>query len=353
MRVLFVTTGKHVPELHGGMEVNTHQLALQLLLRGVPVGVLCGLAGTGLVGLRARVRRRILADSCPVDHGLGYPTWRSYEPIDHVARVAASFRPDRVVLQGAADFMPLLAACLALDVPILCYLHSSDLLPLPPDILALERLRFLANSRFTQSLHPGKHFLGVLPPIIPPEQYRTATDRSHAVLVNPAPYKGLDIALALARARSDVPFLLVRTRKPIAIDQSRASLWNGMPNISVTGPLGDMRHVYRRARLVLAPSRVSETWGRVASEAHVSGIPVLASDRGGLPESVGPGGTCLSPDAPIADWLAAFSAIWDEPQHYGELSQAALDYSRRAEMDRDHIVEAFLAALRSEPIARE
>src|SRR5258707_6483742 len=112
MRVLFVTTNKHLPELRGGMEVNTHELGLALLERGVTVGVLCGLAGMGLTGISARLRSKLLRDPCPVDRGLGYPTWRSYDSIPHVGRVAASFKPDVLVVQGGADFVPLVGTCL-------------------------------------------------------------------------------------------------------------------------------------------------------------------------------------------------------------------------------------------------
>src|SRR5262249_21620774 len=56
----------------------------------------------------------------------------------------------------------------------------------------------------------------------------------------------------------------------------------------------DMRTVYCDTRILLVPSQwEDETWGRVVSEAQLSGIPVITSDRGGLPESVGPGGIVL------------------------------------------------------------
>ena len=52
----------------------------------------------------------------------------------------------------------------------------------------------------------------------------------------------------------------------------------------------DMRSVYRDTKVLLVPSQWLETWGRVATEAQFSGIPVLASRSGALPEAVGPGG---------------------------------------------------------------
>ena len=60
----------------------------------------------------------------------------------------------------------------------------------------------------------------------------------------------------------------------------------------------DMRSVYARSRLVLVPSQCDEAWGRIVTEAQISGVPALASDAGGLPEAVGPGGILMPRNAP-------------------------------------------------------
>jgi len=345
MRILFVTTNKHLPELRGGMEVNTHELGMALLEHGVSVGVLCGLAGVGLTGLSARLRRKFLRDPCPMDTRLGYPTWRSYDSIPYVDRVAAAFKPDVLVVQGGADFVPLVTTCLALGLPVVCYLHTQDRLLLSKEISGHPNISFMANSNFTRSMHPEKKFLGVVPPIVPSGNYATATARTSAVFINPSPHKGLDVALGLAEARPDVPFLFVVNRRGLTISGSTQQSWNRFRNVKLVGPVEDMRRIYRRAKLVLAPSQWLEPWGRVATEAHFSGIPVLASDRGGLPEAVGPGGLCVPANAPFPVWLDAFAGIWDNPIHYQQLCEAARQYSQRCEISRDGIVESFAALL--------
>jgi glycosyltransferase involved in cell wall biosynthesis len=347
MRILFVTTNKHLPEHRGGMEVNTHELNTALLERGVSVGVLCGLAGVGLTGISARLRRKFLRDPYPVDMRLGYPTWRSYDSVSYVGSVAASFEPDVFVVQGGADFVSLVTACLRLAPPVVCYLHSPDRLLLPTEMLENPSISFIANSSFTMSIHTEKNFLGVVPPIVPSGNYSTATNRSCAVFINPAPYKGLDIVLGLAEARPDVTFLLVVNRRRFEHGGARPESWDRLRNVKTVGPIRDMRRIYRHAKLVLAPSQWLETWGRIATEAHFSGIPVLASDSGGLPEAVGPGGLCLPRNAPVSEWLQAFSGIWDDPVRHEELSKAASQYSRRREISRDAIVGTFLELLNS------
>jgi glycosyltransferase involved in cell wall biosynthesis len=347
MRLLFVTTNKHLPELFGGMEVNTHDLCLALIARGTSVGVLCGLAGVGLTGLRARLRRKLLRDPCPMDRGLGYPTWRSYDSISHVGCIAAAFEPDALIVQGAHDFVPLVTTCLGLQLPVLCYLHTQDRLLLPTEILEHLNLSFIANSGFTRLMHPEKTFLGVVPPLVPSPNYVTTGSRSLAVFVNPGPHKGLDIVLRLAQARPDVKFLFVVNRKGFGRSGPQRPPWHSLRNVKIVGPVGDMRKVYRRAKLVIAPSQWIETWGRIATEAHFSGIPVLASDSGGLPEAVGPGGICVPRKAGFPVWLDAFSAIWDDATRYQQLSEAAVRYSRRREISPDTIVASFLTLVGS------
>jgi glycosyltransferase involved in cell wall biosynthesis len=74
----------------------------------------------------------------------------------------------------------------------------------------------------------------------------------------------------------------------------------------------DVREVYARARFLLAPSLWREAWGRVASEAQCSGLPVIGSDRGGLPEAIGPGGVVIPAEADLAGWVAAVRRLWSD-----------------------------------------
>ena len=63
--------------------------------------------------------------------------------------------------------------------------------------------------------------------------------------------------------------------------------------VRLTGPLtgAALDAAYAAADLLVVPSR-AETYGMVVTEALARGIPVLASDAGGLPETLGrdPGG---------------------------------------------------------------
>ena len=68
-------------------------------------------------------------------------------------------------------------------------------------------------------------------------------------------------------------------------------------------PKNELQKLYSRADVVVVPSIVQEAFGRVALEALVSGTPVVASSRGGLPEIVEDGVTGLVVD-PLPQPLA-------------------------------------------------
>jgi glycosyltransferase involved in cell wall biosynthesis len=188
-----------------------------------------------------------------------------------------------------------------------------------------------------------------LPPVLDPD--RTTADPApdpvrYATYVNPEPAKGVywfaRIADVLGRRRPDVPLLVVEGRGRIdwldrcGVDLSRTRSVHRMRNT------GDPRQFYRVSSLVLAPSLVGETFGRVAVEAMLNGVPVLASDRGALPETVGAGGVVLpiperftpaTREAPsedeVAPWVEAIIRAWDDPVWFESRSAAAREAARR------------------------
>ena len=62
----------------------------------------------------------------------------------------------------------------------------------------------------------------------------------------------------------------------------------------------DLREAAAEMDLAVFPSRAEETFGLVVAEARALGIPVVTSDRGALPEGVGPAGTSVAAASPRA-----------------------------------------------------
>src|SRR5262249_46015915 len=126
--------------------------------------------------------------------------------------------------------------------------------------------------------------------------------------------------------RPEIPLLVVEGRGTsdslarLPVDLSDLTNLNRMANTP------DPRDFYRVSRVVMMPSLWRESLGRVAVEAMANGIPVLASDRGALPETLGASGfvftiperhTPTSLEIPsareVAPWVAAIERLWDDP----------------------------------------
>ncbi len=344
MNVLFATAHKMLPENRGGMEQNTHVLARGLTARGYRVASFSGLAGVGRIGHWARLQMRLGRD-VGVDRSLGYPSFRAYEPADEMEAVLKRVRPDIVCVQGGHDHMRLCDTALQCGFRVVMYYHSDHVQPLSAvqqDAVKAGRLHFAANSGFTASLAADRG-PAVIRPVVLPNAYKVNDhDPRYVTFINPSPHKGVDIARAVAAARPDMKFLFVRTHAYDKLERQNIAA----PNIDVIGPVSDMRTVYRQSKLVLAPSQCREAWGRIATEAHISGIPVLASDQGGLPEAVGEGGICLAHEASLADWCAALDEIVADEGRYTAYQQKALRAAARPEVQPGIIMDAFEAVLR-------
>lgn len=345
MRILFLKRNPHLPQEYGGAELSIHDLCGVLARCGHAVAVMSGIAPRGWIGLTNRLRRRF-GGEFPADRGLGYPVFRGWDFVSGLPEVIEAFRPTVAVLQGGG-MRAIGEACLRLSVPTAMYYR--DIYSLQgDDAFADQRAIQLANSQFIASILAARHGLTatVIPPLIEPTRVTVSSTRERVVLVGLDPRKGIDLAFNLAALRPDVPFDFIESWR-IPSDQFAALCARAaaLDNVRVLHSFSDPRLVYANARIVLMPTQIDEAWGRVATEAHLNGIPVLASRRGGLPEAVGPGGILVDPEAGLDAWAAALSRMWDNAAEYQRLSAAALEYSRRPLIQPDHLTDRLVAAL--------
>ncbi|WP_163272922.1 glycosyltransferase [Chelativorans alearense] len=336
MKIVFASAHPYLPQIAGGSQSNTHEMARELLARGHETSVLAGLTRDGWIGARGRVMMKLSRRKAVCDHSQGYPVYRSWFAWEGAADVARSAAPDVVVAQSG-KVLRVARAFREVGLPTVIYLHNVEFEDHGEPIEDFGDAVFLANSQFTADRYRDAYGISstVINPLFQPERYKVDSRRERVLFVNPHPAKGVDLALALARACPDIPFDFVESWT-LSEDQRSALVQSiaELGNVTLHSRTGDMREHYGRARVVLVPSRWEETWGRIASEAHYSGIPVLATEVGGLGEAVGPGGILLPPQAELPEWAAALRSLWEDSTLYETLSRAAARYAERPQLDR-------------------
>ncbi|HET6870763.1 MAG TPA: glycosyltransferase family 4 protein [Solirubrobacteraceae bacterium] len=169
--------------------------------------------------------------------------------------------------------------------------------------------------------------IATLPNFMPTAEFATesrAGDGEFALAAGRlAEEKGFDTAIAAARA-AGVPLVIAGTGP----DEPRLRGLAEGADVRFAGrltpeALADLR---RRAAVALAPSRWEEPCPYSVLESLATGVPVLASDCGGLPEMVG--STAGLPATDATAWSAALSELWQNPRLRAQRGNEALVWAR-------------------------
>lgn len=91
-------------------------------------------------------------------------------------------------------------------------------------------------------------------------------------------------------------------------------------NIRIFESEDDAKELYKKIKILLIPSQWEEAFGRVAIEAMVNGIPVIASDIAGLKESVSSGGILLEKDN-LKLWVKEIGKLCKNEDYFKEWSK--------------------------------
>ncbi len=340
MRLLFVTGYGHLPDVVGGLQTTLHELCLALMERGVEPSVLCGYAAS-VQHATARPRS---------DEWLGYPTLRMPDPIEALATVAAVSEPDAIIVLTGDKTVPNIVAAMETGRPVGVYIHNVEFREFGGVLLPDPDICYFANSNFTARRLRSLFGLEsqVLYPLVRADDYQFETSREKILFINPTVPKGVEIFFRIAERLPDLDFRVAESWNLTGpwrdYCRSRAEK---LTNVEWTTPTRDMENLYGSARLLLMPSVWEESYGRSAVEAQHSGIPVLASNRGGLPEAVGDGGMCLDADADLDLWVDTLSRICSDSALYQILSDKARIHARQLEHSPDYIVAVLRTAMQA------
>lgn len=309
MRVLFVSDYPHLPDIKGGLQTTTHDLCLAMGVMGVEVAVLCGISKLDEPDNAAAPD---IGQQSFSDKSLGYLCMRATSPAAALPLAAAAWNASVIVVQSGTALSRMVLASLQTGRATAVYLHNVEAHQIGGALVPDPSLLFLANSAFTAARWRalcGLH-CHVIEPVVRADNYLSLgsgdAGGKKVLFVNPTPIKGLELMFALAAYCPDLPFLVVEswdiepTWRTHCQQRARA-----LGNMEWLRSQADMRPVYAQAKVLLMPSVWEESFGRTVLEAQLNGIPVLASNRGALPETVGNGGLTVNPHEVIEVWARA------------------------------------------------
>jgi surfactin synthase thioesterase subunit/glycosyltransferase involved in cell wall biosynthesis len=346
MRILLAQNSFYYPA-HGGGDKSNRLLMEALAVRGHA----CRVVARGVTPLFERA-------------GVEVHTATDANLRAHFAGQVEAFDPEIILASTDDPAQMLLETALRAPRARVVYLARATLaLPFGPDCafpgeLKTERIRaadgVVGVSRYVADYirkHAGIDAVHVPISLMEPEDWPEIGrfDNQFVTMVNPCAVKGIDIFLALADAFPATAFAAVpmwgTNQRDLAALRARA-------NVTVMEPVDDINALLARTRVLLAPSLWAEARSRMVIEGMLRGVPVMASDVGGIPEAM-MGVPYLLPVNPISryqtrldeqmvpvaevppqamgPWREALGRLLEDRAHWQEISRAsraaALEYA--------------------------
>jgi len=153
--------------------------------------------------------------------------------------------------------------------------------------------------------------------------------------------KGVDVLLrAVARARPRTP--LGKARVLLVGDGERREFIAELARelgigdrVTFMGVRSDLEQLYPAADVVVVPSRCAESCSLVTLESQACGVPVVASNVGGIPEHLqhSVGGLLVPPDDPGA-LAGALRACLENAELRGRLAEGGHHFAQQFALDR-------------------
>lgn len=151
----------------------------------------------------------------------------------------------------------------------------------------------------------------------------------YITMVNPrSKVKGGNIFVDVAEQMSNHKFFVAGH---FARDSSQKKAEH-LDNICHPGWVEDMKKVYAKTKILMIPSLVEEGNPRVKAEAMANGIPIVGTNRGGVPEMLNSAGTVVSNPYDIDEWERQIKTI---ESNYPTLSTGAKEHVTAYDIDEN------------------
>jgi glycosyltransferase involved in cell wall biosynthesis len=280
MRILLTATASYAPPRGGATRSNLEWLN-RLALAGHECRIVCGPPDEG-APLASHESIALIAVQDPARR------------VQVLRSEIAAFRPDWVLVSSEDAGHALLREAHHASPGRVVYLaHTPQFFPFGPESWNREQhgVELAARCAAIVAIGPhmaaylerelGRHATVIHPPIYGAGPYpRLARfDAGAVAMINPCAVKGLSIFLGVAEALPGVEFGAVPGWGTTSGDREALAR---LPNVRLLPNAPSVDDMLRGVRILLMPSLWYEGFGLIVVEAMLRGIPVVASDSGGL-----------------------------------------------------------------------
>src|SRR4051812_43549692 len=276
------------PPGYGGTELGVAELARALHERGVDV-VVYATGDSSLPGIEVRSYFPTAQWPPDKDVELAHATWA----LRDVAKDPLGFDVVHVHSPCAVEMARL---C---PYPVLCTLHHDQDPGLTEMYEAAPHVKLVAISR-AQARREKAPVAAVVHHGLDPARFQPAPDQGYLLFLGRYDrVKGVEAAIEVS-ARAGLPLLMAGEPHDADYYEERVRPLVEKHGILEVGPVGGERKaaLLARARALLFPVQWDEPFGLVTIEAMLSGVPVLATARGAVPEVIEDGVNGLICDDP-------------------------------------------------------
>jgi surfactin synthase thioesterase subunit/glycosyltransferase involved in cell wall biosynthesis len=276
---------------------------------------------------------------------------------DYFTRRIRAFQPDVILSSTDDSAQLLLLAALDSGVPVVYMARATIALPFGPDSAFPGTEKTSALRRVSGMVGVSQYvadyirkWSGIEAVALPisfmgsgPFANVGRFSNEFVTLVNPCAVKGIDIFTGLAQRLPGTAFAAVPTWGTNEEDFAKL---RAHANIAVLAPEDNIDRILERTRVLLVPSVWVEARSRIVVEAMLRGVPVIASNTGGLPEAK-LGVPYVLPVSPIAKyerrldermvpvavappqdldpWIDAVLRLTSDPEHWRDISMRSHD----------------------------
>ncbi|HEX6716595.1 MAG TPA: glycosyltransferase, partial [Pyrinomonadaceae bacterium] len=231
----------------------------------------------------------------------------------HLIELTYRLKPDCTIVSTEDPSHSLLDAAVKTNPErVVCIVHTPSFLPFGPQAFFPSSLRtklfeqgivLVAVSEFVKEYilrWGGLESTRIYLPVYGEGPFPSLGhyDNKFVTIVNPCTVKGIEIFKDLAQASPEIEFAFVPSWG--TTEQDQVSL-KKLSNVHLLPARTDFDEILKQTRVLLLPSLWEEAFGLTVVEAMLRGVPVMASDVGGVAEAK-LGTDFLLPVSPISSF---------------------------------------------------